>query len=66
MSWFALHFTLFIIKGSQNMNSDRAGTWKQELKQRLWRTWKQELKQRPWRSVDYWLAPSRLAQPAFL
>ena len=54
MSWFALHFTLFIIKGSQNMNSDRAGTWKQELKQR------------PWRSVDYWLAPSRLAQPAFL
>jgi hypothetical protein len=28
---------LFIIKGSQGRNSNRAGTWSQEQKQRLWR-----------------------------
>jgi hypothetical protein len=35
---------LFITKGSQNRNSHRAGTWRQELMQR------------PWRGADYWLA----------
>jgi hypothetical protein len=35
---FGLHFaSLFIIKGSQDENSNRAGTWRQELVQRLWR-----------------------------
>jgi hypothetical protein len=28
---------LFITKGSQDRNSHRAGTWKQELMQRSWR-----------------------------
>jgi hypothetical protein len=35
---------LFITKGSQDRNSHRAGTWRQELMQR------------PWREVTYWLA----------
>ena len=35
---------LFITKGSQDRNSHRAGTWRQELMQR------------PWRSAAYWLA----------
>jgi hypothetical protein len=35
---------LFITKGSQDRNSHRAGTWRQELMQR------------PWRDVPYWLA----------
>ena len=35
--------SLFIIKGSQDRNSSRAGTWRQELMQR------------PWRSAAYWL-----------
>ena len=35
---------LFIIEGSQDRNSHRAGTWKQELMQR------------PWRDAAYWLA----------
>jgi hypothetical protein len=35
---------LFIIKGSQDRNSHRAGTWRQELMQR------------PWRDTAYWLA----------
>jgi hypothetical protein len=34
-----------VIEGSQNRNSDRAGTWRQELMQR------------PWRGSPYWLAP---------
>jgi hypothetical protein len=35
---------LFITKGSQDRNSYRTGTWRQELMQR------------PWRDVTYWLA----------
>jgi hypothetical protein len=35
---------LFITKGSQDWNSHRAGTWRQELMQR------------PWRGAAYWLA----------
>jgi hypothetical protein len=35
---------VFIIKGSQDRNLNRAGTWRQELMQR------------PWRSAAYWLA----------
>jgi hypothetical protein len=35
---------LFITKGSQDRNSHRAGTWRQELMQR------------PWRGAAYWLA----------
>ena len=35
---------LFITKGSQDWNSHRAVTWRQELMQR------------PWRNVPYWLA----------
>jgi hypothetical protein len=35
---------LFITKGSQDWNSHRAGTWRQELLQR------------PWRGAAYWLA----------
>jgi hypothetical protein len=35
---------LFTIEGSQDRNSNRAGTWRQELMQR------------PWRGVSYWLA----------
>jgi hypothetical protein len=35
---------LFIIKGCQDRNSHRVGTWRQELIQR------------PWRDVAYWLA----------
>jgi hypothetical protein len=35
---------LFIIKGSQDRDSSRAGTWRQELMQR------------PWRGAAYWLA----------
>mgnify|MGYP001058360618 CR=1 FL=1 len=34
----------FIIKGSQDRISNRAGTWRQELMQR------------PWRGASYWLA----------
>ena len=35
---------LFITKGSQDRSSNRAGTWRQELMQRLWK------------DGDYWLA----------
>ena len=28
---------LFIVKGSQDRNSNRSGTWRQELMQRSWR-----------------------------
>jgi hypothetical protein len=35
---------LFITKGSQDWNSHRAGTWRQELMQR------------PWKGAAYWLA----------
>jgi hypothetical protein len=35
---------LFITKGSQDRNSNRAGTWRQALMHR------------PWRSTAYWLA----------
>jgi hypothetical protein len=41
----AYTFTLlFTIKGSQDWNSHRVETWRQELMQR------------PWRDVTYWLA----------
>ena len=36
--------TVLIIEGSQDRNSHRAGTWKQEQMQR------------PWRAAAYWLA----------
>jgi hypothetical protein len=45
---------LFITKGSQDRNSHRAGTWRQELMQM------------PWRDAAYWLASPWLAQLAFL
>ena len=46
---------LFIIKGSQDRNSNRAGTWRQELMQRPWG-----------RGAAYYLAsPAYLAQPPF-
>jgi hypothetical protein len=35
---------LFITKGSQDRNSHKAGTWRQELMQR------------PWRGAVYWIA----------
>jgi hypothetical protein len=38
----------FIFGGSQVRNSNRAGTWRQELMQR------------PWRGAAYWLAPHGL------
>jgi hypothetical protein len=46
--------SLFIIEGSQDRNSNMAGTWSQELMHRSWR------------DAVYWLAPKWLAQPAFL
>ena len=39
---------LFIIEVSQDGNSNRAGTWRQELMQK------------PWRGAAYWLAPHGL------
>jgi hypothetical protein len=45
---------LFITKRSQDRNSHRAGTWRQELMQR------------PWRDVTYWIVFPWLAQLAFL
>jgi hypothetical protein len=39
---------LFIFEGSQDRNSNRVGTWRQELMQRLWR------------GTSYWLAPHGL------
>ena len=46
---FNLHLTLlFITKGSQDRNSHKAGTWRQE--------WMQK----PWRNAAYWLAPHGL------
>jgi hypothetical protein len=39
---------LFIIKGNQDKTSHRAGTWRQELRQR------------PWRDAAYWIASSGL------
>jgi hypothetical protein len=39
---------LFITKGSQDRNSHRAGTWRQELMQRSWR------------GTAYWIASSSL------
>ena len=44
--WLVL--SLFIIEGSQDRNSNRAGTWRQELMQR------------PWSSAAHWLAPHGL------
>jgi hypothetical protein len=41
---------LFIIKGIQDKNSNRAATWRQELMQR------------PWRGLAFWLAPHGLPQ----
>jgi hypothetical protein len=40
--------SLLIIKGSQDRNLNKAGTWKQELMQR------------PWMGADFWLAPCGL------
>ena len=49
----AYTFTLlFITKGSQNRNSNREGTWKQELIHR------------PWRGGDYWVVLHGLLKPA--
>ena len=39
---------LFITEGSQDRNSNKAGTWRQELMQR------------PWKGAAYWLAPHGL------
>jgi hypothetical protein len=39
---------LFITKASQDWNSHKAGTWRQELMQR------------PWRSAAYWIASPHL------
>jgi hypothetical protein len=39
---------LFITEGSQDRNSNRAGTWRQELMERLWK------------DAAYWLAPHDL------
>ena len=39
----------FIIKGSQDRNSSKAGTWNQELMQRSWR------------DAAHWLAPHGLS-----
>lgn len=46
--WLVL--SLFIIEGSQDRNSNRAGTWRQELMQR------------PWSSAAHWLAPCGLVR----
>jgi hypothetical protein len=35
--YLAYTYTLFIIKEIQNRNSNKAGTWRQELMQRRWR-----------------------------
>jgi hypothetical protein len=44
--------SLFIIKGTQVRNSNRAGTWRQELMQS------------PWMNAAYWLAqPAFLIEP---
>jgi hypothetical protein len=54
--WIYLVYTftsLFIIEGSPNKDSNRTGTWRQELMQK------------PWKSVAYWLAPW-IAKLAFL
>ena len=45
---------LFIIKGSQDRNSNRAETWRQELMQR------------PWRGAAYWLSPCYFPSLLFL
>jgi hypothetical protein len=45
--WLMLQ-SLLIIKGSQNRNSGRAGSWRQELMQK------------PWRGAAYWLPPHAL------
>jgi hypothetical protein len=45
---------LFITKGSQDRNSHRAETWRQELMQR------------PWRYITYWLnSPGLLSLPSY-
>ena len=41
----------FITEGSQDRNSSRAGTWRQEQMQR------------PWRGAAYWFAPHGLLSP---
>ena len=48
------YISVFIIKGSQDKNSSRAGSWRQELMQR------------PWRSVAYWLALHNLLSWLFI
>jgi hypothetical protein len=45
--------SLFIIEGSQDRNSSRAGTWRQELMQRSWR------------DAAYWLVPHGLLSLLF-
>jgi hypothetical protein len=52
LTWLLLPY-LFIIKGSQDRNSNRAGTWRQELMQR------------PWKSVVYRPAPCDLLRLLF-
>jgi hypothetical protein len=42
---FTVPYNMFIIKSSEGKTSSRAGTWRQELMQRLWR------------DGIYWLAP---------
>jgi hypothetical protein len=39
---------MFIVEGSQDRNSDRAGTWRQEQVQK------------PWGVAAYWLVPHSL------
>ena len=47
--YLASAFTsLFVTDGSQDRNSNRAGTWRQELMQR------------PWRGAAFWLVPHGL------
>jgi hypothetical protein len=45
---------MFITEGSQEVNSNRGGTWRQELMLM------------PWKGAAYWLVSIVFAQPALL